>query len=83
MKPTSVVQALAIFAFTSLVRTAPVENNAASINDNNLVEGATIKFCVEFFEHTAYHGNSQRICTKPKECLTSNIAPFTGLSNGC
>ncbi|RDI87822.1 hypothetical protein Vi05172_g2456 [Venturia inaequalis] len=76
MKLALVLQTLAIFTVTTLVRCAPVENQSNEIAERDAAEENP--YCVEFYEDTYRVGEMAVMCIQFKTCWP---APFQGVSS--
>ncbi|KAE9991534.1 hypothetical protein EG327_011498 [Venturia inaequalis] len=76
MKLALVLQTLAIFTVTTLVRCAPFENQSNEIAERDAAEENP--YCVKFFEDTYLAGEMAVMCIQFKTCWP---APFYGVSS--
>lgn len=74
MKLALVLQTLAIFTVTTLVRCAPVENQSNEIAERDAAEENP--YCVEFYEDTYRVGEMAVMCIQFKTCWPGKIAPL-------
>lgn len=74
MKPTLFLKAVAIFALTSLIRCAPVENQLTEITQRDTVDENP--YCVKFFEDTLLKGKLAVSCIQFNVCWPGKRAPL-------